>query len=322
MKQQLLNSILSSSSAAQDVYKRQLHYNNGQIFSQYYKAIDSVGQILINYDYDKLIPCYGFGGKPQFPQYKSDTVSHCFSLNGNETNPDCFQVKGILDAYLYAINHVNLSGPTLFSPMFQKAMEISKNHKASGEDKYVILLILTDGEIHDMDQALRNIVDSWDLPLSIIIVGVGNEQFEKMETLDGDEGLWDSSGRKAKRDLVQFVPFNKFNGNPDVLAENVLQELPTQLCQYMGFIEKLPNVPDKIQLERFNTEGYYRTQTEFVQYNQQQQQQQYENQVPLQSQQFANQLAQGQFLQGTMYNQPSQYQVNPQQLQSNFNEFK
>ena len=71
--------------------------------------------------------------------------------------------------------------------MFQKAMEISKNHKASGEDKYVILLILTDGEvysiisinsnnkIHDMDQALRNIVDSWDLPLSIIIVGVGNE---------------------------------------------------------------------------------------------------------------------------------------------------
>ena len=66
-------------------------------------------------------------------------------------------------------------------------MEISKNHKASGEDKYVILLILTDGEvysiisinsnnkIHDMDQALRNIVDSWDLPLSIIIVGVGNE---------------------------------------------------------------------------------------------------------------------------------------------------
>ena len=43
-----------------------------------------------------------------------------------------------------------------------------------------------------------------------------------METLDGDEGLWDPSGRKAKRDLVQFVPFNKFNGNPNALAENVL----------------------------------------------------------------------------------------------------
>ena len=49
-------------------------------------------------------------------------------------------------------------------------------------------MILTDGEvgfislhnnnlwqIHDMDYALENIVDSWNLPLSIIIVGIGNE---------------------------------------------------------------------------------------------------------------------------------------------------
>ena len=41
------------------------------------------------------------------------------------------------------------------------------------------------------------------LPVSIIIVGLGNEDFEKMEILDGDHGtLVDSKGNRAKKDLV------------------------------------------------------------------------------------------------------------------------
>lgn len=40
-----------------------------------------------------------------------------------------------------------------------------------------------------------------DLPLSIIIIGVGNADFNKMEILDGDNGLVDGKGRKATRDL-------------------------------------------------------------------------------------------------------------------------
>ena len=61
---------------------------------------------------------------------------------------------------------------------------------------------MTDGEIHDMDETLENIVDAAELPLSIIIVGVGNEDFIKMKVLDGDNGIQDKSGRKCKRDLV------------------------------------------------------------------------------------------------------------------------
>lgn len=38
---------------------------------------------------------------------------------------------------------------------------------------YNIMLILTDGEIHDMDATKRIIVDASNGPLSIIIVGVG-----------------------------------------------------------------------------------------------------------------------------------------------------
>lgn len=69
-----------------------------------------------------------------------------------------------------------------------------------------------------MDRTVDCLVSNSHLPLSIIIVGIGKANFGNMNILDGDNGLFDSKGRKAKRDIVQFVPFNQVSGNPDVLA--------------------------------------------------------------------------------------------------------
>ena len=54
-----------------------------------------------------------------------------------------------------------------------------------------------------------------------------------MEKLDGDNGLYASNGKKAKRDIVQFVPFREVQLNPDLLAQELLAELPSQVTQYM-----------------------------------------------------------------------------------------
>lgn len=48
-----------------------------------------------------------------------------------------------------------------------------------------------------MESTKRLIVDCARLPISIIIIGVGDANFSDMKVLDGDEGLMDSSGRKA-----------------------------------------------------------------------------------------------------------------------------
>jgi hypothetical protein len=42
-------------------------------------------------------------------------------------------------------------GPTYFAPLLNETMKIAGQCKALGSDNYFILLILTDGEIHDMD---------------------------------------------------------------------------------------------------------------------------------------------------------------------------
>ena len=58
-----------------------------------------------------------------------------------------------------------------------------------------------------MEETVNLLVGNCDLPLSLIIVGVGNAEFTNMERLDGDSGLFASNGKKAQRDSVQFVPF-------------------------------------------------------------------------------------------------------------------
>lgn len=102
------------------------------------------------------------------------------------------------------------------------------------------MLLLTDGEIFDMPKTIDLVVEASKLPCSIVIVGVGNESFEKMVALDGDGGMLRSStGQVAARDTVQFVKFLDANKNGK-LAEEVLKEIPTQLTQFMQQNEMVP----------------------------------------------------------------------------------
>lgn len=55
------------------------------------------------------------------------------------------------------------------------------------------------------------IVQASHLPMSIIIVGIGNADFSDMQMLDGGEGILCSTrGEPVLRDIVQFVPFRNF----------------------------------------------------------------------------------------------------------------
>jgi hypothetical protein len=70
-----------------------------------------------------------------------------------------------------------------------------------------------------MDKTIDLLIQAASLPLSIIIVGVGNADFTNMSKLDGDNGLYNSKGIKAARDIVQFVPFREMQMNGQLLAK-------------------------------------------------------------------------------------------------------
>ncbi|KAH1235518.1 Protein BONZAI 1 [Glycine max] len=100
-----------------------------------------------------------------------------------------------------------------------------------------------DGVVTDLQETKDALVKASDLPLSILIVGVGGADFKEMEILDADKGerLESSSGRVASRDIVQFVPFRDVQSGEISVVQALLAELPTQFLSYMRSRNILPN---------------------------------------------------------------------------------
>lgn len=69
-----------------------------------------------------------------------------------------------------------------------------------------------------------------------MIVGVGNEDFQKMKELDSDDQLLSEDGVYAERDIVQFVEFEKYKNDGQELARELLAEFPGQFLSYMKFL--------------------------------------------------------------------------------------
>lgn len=211
------------------------HFLTNDAQNQYEKAILEIGAVLENYDSDKKFEVYAFGDNCKGSQ---ETVNNFLNLKSNE-NTYIKGVSGILEAYHEGLKKIALSGPTSFHPIINEISKTIKNQDL--QKKYNILLILTDGGIIDMPKAIQSIVEASRLPLSIIIVGVGNDSFACMKELDSDDKLLqDSFKNKAVRDIVQFVPFHKVSGDAATLAAGVLKEVPRQLVDYMDLINFTP----------------------------------------------------------------------------------
>ena len=195
-------------------------------------------------------------------------------------NDAIISITGVLAAYKGCISRIQLYGPTNFAPTILHVANIARQYTDGSQ--YFILLIITDGIITDMPQTkkvqkktqkkntrfrifefyflvLQAIVDASTLPLSIIIVGVGNADFDAMDELDGDTvRLTAPDGRMAARDIVQFVPFRNFlqqGINSQLsrlhLAKEVLAEIPDQFLGYMktNRIVPKPPVPNPTRIE-------------------------------------------------------------------------
>uniref|UniRef100_A0A8C6L5U2 Copine 8 n=1 Tax=Nothobranchius furzeri TaxID=105023 RepID=A0A8C6L5U2_NOTFU len=211
-----------------------LHYMSPYQLNAYAMALKAVGEIIQDYDSDKMFPALGFGAK--LPP--DGRVSHEFALNGNPQNPYCTGIDGVMEAYYQSLKSVQLYGPTNFSPVINHVARYAASVKDGSQ--YFVLLIITDGVISDMAQTKESIVNAASLPMSIIIVGVGPAEFDAMVELDGDEVRISSRGRFAERDIVQFVPFRDYidrTGNHILsmarLAKDVLAEIPDQFLSYM-----------------------------------------------------------------------------------------
>ena len=218
----------------------------------YERAILSCANIMANYDYDQLFPVYGFGAiiNGEFE------ASMCFNINFKD-DPNIQFVDNIIKEYHKCLRKITFSGPTCFAPIINKI--ISDIKKEEDILEYHVLMILTDGVINDFEETVDALVEGSFLPLSVIIIGIGDADFKKMEDLDGDDKpLISRYGIKRQRDLVQFVPFKRFEGDEKKLTEEVLDEIPRQIIEYYTLNFLYPelianNTKDNIVIESPDT---------------------------------------------------------------------
>ncbi|OUM61541.1 hypothetical protein PIROE2DRAFT_12454 [Piromyces sp. E2] len=113
-------------------------------------------------------------------------INNFYTLN-NPNNPSVYGVNGVINAYHKALQTTDLSGPTNFAPIIRKISDEARKsllppYNNKPLSKYYILTIITDGSISDMEKTKEAIIDACDLPLSIIIIGIGSfSQFTKIE---------------------------------------------------------------------------------------------------------------------------------------------
>ena len=175
-------------------------------------VIDSVGRALEAFDDDRYIPTYGFGDSRT-----ANKSVFCFKDN----EQPCHGVMDTLATYNQITPMVQMSGPTNFAPLVDKAVEICK-----ATQRYHILIIICDGQVDNVKDTVRALTNASNYPLSVVCVGVGDGPFDMMEKFD--DNLVDT-----KFDNFQFVNYYKalsmYKEHQDVVfAVMALQEIPDQ----------------------------------------------------------------------------------------------
>ena len=215
--------------------------------NDYERVIKSIGNILSNYNYQQLYPVYGFGAILNNSLYNEPSM--CFNINFSE-NSEIYTINNILKVYRQCLDKLTFAGPTFFAPIINKVIENIR--RTDNNMEYNILMILTDGVIDDMDSTIDALVEGSYLPLSVIIVGIGNADFSKMDVLDGNDiPLVSKQQIRWCRDIVQFIRYNKYKNNDHILTKEILEEIPRQIIEY--YTQNNYN-PDKIkQIVRLNS---------------------------------------------------------------------
>ncbi|XP_050028585.2 uncharacterized protein [Dermacentor andersoni] len=180
----------------------------------YQRALASLGAAVGPLLHGNPIPAFGFG----------DLVTKdvdIFPLI--ESGASCLDFNDLMCAYTHAAHKVQLSGPTSFAPLVQKAQQIAVDSR-----EFHVLLVLTDGQFSPAGEAASRkaiIAASQVAPLSLVVVVLG----------DGPCGAlvrWDDGVPERRFDNLQVVRHAEVTRgcrHPDAaLALHALMEVPDQ----------------------------------------------------------------------------------------------
>ena len=206
-----------------------LHYiGNPEKLNPYENCLRCFGELISSYDFNHKIALHGFGAV--IPS--TGDTSHCFPVSLTK-DPIANGIEEAIKQYRESLPKITLDGPTYLFPVFKENLDMLKDDEDCPTSIYHIMVIITDGNNHDIDEMIRQLIKSERYPISVCIVGVGDENFSRMLQMDSrTKPLEDKDGNKSERDMCQFVRYNDFKDRPDKLTEYMLTVIPSQVEAY------------------------------------------------------------------------------------------
>ena len=216
-----------------------LHFSANHWLNDYQAGIQKLGTITENFSRGQHSSLWGLGAKI------------------NDRDRDCYVMKerlcegkSLLKAYddnVVESTDFSLGDEASLNALIEAAtfrtIRLSKKRPC-----YTVLVVFTAGDFTELQETVDLICTAAeDAPLSILIIGVGNNDFSSVKKLCGDKNgmLRDSRGIPIAREVVTFVSFKQFGGNATEVIAEALKEIPEQFVEYhvMNGAKPLPAVP-------------------------------------------------------------------------------
>ena len=125
------------------------------------------------------------------------------------------------------------SATTYFASVIKEFKRRAEQNNNNYDFNYNISLIISDGYLQDINETIDSIIEASILPISFIIIGVGDDVNSDMKILNGENGkLISSKGVVLSKDIIQYVHFNDYANDLTKLAEAVLKYIPGQISDY------------------------------------------------------------------------------------------
>ena len=195
-----------------------LHYRDEEGLNDYEETLVSVGKAISRYSKSKEFPVWGSGAK------YSGKVRHIFQLGNAAVSKG---VVGVLDAYKSVfLTDLTMSGPTDITSVVKAAASRASKFE-DGALRYGILLVLTDGIVSDADATKTLLHAISDLPLTVLIVGIGAADFAEM----GEIVEYSNSTSRAN---VSFVSYREHQDDPTSLSTAALKDIPDHIAEYFA----------------------------------------------------------------------------------------
>jgi len=187
--------------------------------NSYLKALKCLSWFFRDFDSNGRYDIYGFGAKIDH----SDFTNHFFSVASNVIG-----TEGVEQAYRDILGRLEFASPCYLHKVLQGLVDTRP-----GPLVYKILVILTQGDWDDLEAFKEQLALASNMPLSVVIVGVGNTA-PHLTTADSDRRLMrTTSGNVVERDFVQQVVYTDFRNDDRGFVHEVFAAIPYHLREYM-----------------------------------------------------------------------------------------